>query len=343
MPAENASSLQSIPRSAVRFCLAAERFCLSLPGVKIPGSSIVVAYSGGADSKALLLALHYLAPRLNLTLRAAVLDHMLRPESGAEVAMAADFCERKGIAFHSTRRDVAALAKNAGAGLEEAGRLARQAYLEEVRRETGSDWIAFGHQLNDLAEDALMRMVRGAGWPALGGMEALIPERKIIRPLLLTARASIEAFLTALGESWVCDAMNEDDAYLRNRIRQHIVPALLRENPSYLDGVAERWRMAREDGELFRSLLASITPEERDGGLFFPRAILAGAPAALRLRKYMAVLSAMGEGQANAALLRNLDAAWRRNEGGKIVQFPGAKRAVIKGGGIFFFSVATGE
>lgn len=337
MPDAVAGSLQTLPRSGAMFCLEVERFCRETLETDLSGTSIVVGYSGGADSKALLLALHFLAPRINITLHAAILDHMLREESRQEVQEAEAFCRKIGVFFHTARRDVAALAEEKKLGLEDAGRIARREFLETVRHETNSALIALGHHLNDLAEDALMRMIRGAGWPALGGMKGVIPEQRIIRPLLLVSRALIEDFLTGLGESWVHDAMNEDDAYFRNRVRKDILPGLIRENPSYLDSVAERWCMAREDEALFHSLLEPVSPEKRDDGVFFSRSVLERLPVSLRLRKYLTVLAALGEGQVSSAHLRNLDAAWLRNEGGKLIQFPGGKRARITGGGILFF------
>ncbi|CAK7033216.1 MAG: tRNA(Ile)-lysidine synthase [Desulfovibrio sp.] len=327
---------QNIPRAAALFCLDIERFCRETAGVDLARQSIVVAYSGGADSKALLLALHFLARKRDITLHAAILDHMFRPEARMEVVEAETLCNRLGISFHTARRDVAALAERLGIGFEEAGRHARREFLEGVRSETHSAWIAFGHQLNDLAEDTLMRNIRGAGWPALGGMAAVLPDRSIIRPLLLTPRAAIESFLTALGEPWVDDMMNTDDAYFRNRVRKRLLPAFLEENPSFLDAVAERWRMAREDAAFFRPLLEAIPTDEMDGGTFLARNELLALPASLRLRKYLDALSALGEGQANAVQLRSLDAAWLRNEGAKVVQFSNGKRATIYNGGILF-------
>lgn len=337
MPNETAGTLQGLPRSAARFCLEMECICRDTFEVDLAGSSLVVAYSGGADSKAMLLALHFLSKRLDITLHAAILNHMLRDEAALEVRDARSLCERIGVSFHTARRDVVALAREKGVGLEEAGRFARREFLEDVRERTRCEWIAMGHQLNDLAEDALMRMIRGAGWPALGGMKAVLPDRNIIRPLLLVSRSAIETFLSDIGESWVHDAMNEDEAYFRNRVRKELLPALIRENPSYLDSVAERWLMAREDDSFIHSVLSSALYEEREDGLFFTRAVLENLPVSLRLRKYMLVLASMGEGQASTALLRNLDAVWLRNEGGKTIQFPGDKRAKITGGGILFF------
>ena len=328
--------LQELPPVAARFCLSLERFCRKELAVDLAGQSLVIAYSGGADSKALLLALHYLSPRLNLTLHAATLDHALRPESAAEVEDAASLCSRLCIRFHTVRRDAAAQARENGIGLEEAGRLLRLEFLETVRRATNSAWIATGHQANDLAEDCLMRMLRGTGWPALAGMAGRADETGIIRPLLLTPRADIEAFLAHLGESWHEDATNCDDTYLRNRVRNHILPLLLAENPAFLDTVADRWRMARQDEAFFAEMLASVPVATCEDGVFLSRESLAPLSPSLRLRKYMDILAGLGRGQARAEQLRALDVAWLRNEGGKEIRFPGGKRARIRDGGIFF-------
>lgn len=338
VPQQNSpyARLQDLPSKAARFCLETERFCRHELNRDLTNKTLVVAYSGGADSTALLFSLHYLSRRLGMTLHAAILDHGLREEAVRELTDAASVCARLGVPFHSRRSEVAEYARECGMGLEEAGRIARMAFLEDVREWTGSDWIATGHQLNDLAEDSLMRMIRGAGWPALGGMAGFVEESRTVRPLLLTPRAEIEGFLQALGERWHDDRMNDDDAYLRNRVRKHLLPLFLRENPAFLDNTAERWRAAREDAVFLERQTAAIQHVSLEGGIFVPRHRLSDVPAALRLRKYMEILALLGKGQATAAHLRALDAAWRRGEGGKHVQFPGGKSAVIRKGGIFF-------
>ncbi len=325
-----------LPSRAARFCLGLERFCRTDLSVDLTGSSVVVAYSGGADSRALLYALHFLAPRLGLTVHAAILDHGLRPEAAAEVMEAKALCARLGTGFHTIRKDVAAHAAANRLGLEEAGRVLRLAFLEDVRVVTGCAWIALGHQLNDLAEDCLMRMMRGAGWPALAGMRGVVRERRLIRPLLLTPRVAIETFLRDIGKTWHNDAMNADEAYFRNRVRHRILPLLLKENPAFLDTVADRWRMSHDDAAFFREALSTVAEEKREDGIFLSRSALAECPRALRLRKYLDILAAIGPGQATAAHLASLDAAWRRNEGGKTIQFPGGKSGTVQDGGILF-------
>ena len=330
-------ALQAMPPRAARFCLGMERFCRDELGVPLEGASLVVAYSGGADSKALLLALHALATRHALTLHVAILDHCLRKESAGEVAEAGALCSTLGVPFYSGIADVSVRAQKRGIGLEEAGREARLAFLEEVRHKTGSGWIAFGHHLNDLAEDSLMRLLRGSGWPALSGMAGVSRERRVLRPLLLTPRRDIEVFLEDLGVDWVKDSMNEDSAYLRNRIRADMVPLFERENPAFLDTVAQRWRMARMDAAFYEEMKIGLSALNSEEGTYLAGAALECAPVAIRFRKYMDILASLGPGEVAATQLQALDAAWRRGEGGKTVQFPGGKRAAVRQGGILFF------
>ena len=328
--------LQDLPPQAAHFCLGVANFCRKSLNWQCGGQSVLVAYSGGADSKALLLALHYLAPRLKITLHAATLDHGLRPEAKQEVREAEAFCAAFGITFHTDVSNVAAFASENGIGLEEAGRKARLAFFTSVLQETDCAWVALGHHLNDLAEDSFMRMLRGSGWPALAGMVGLDAAHRLVRPLLLTPRESIESFLRGLGQTWHEDSMNMDDAFLRNRVRKYVLPLFLQENPSFLNTVADRWHMARQDERHFSSLMNALPETSEDGAVFIARIALEATSPAVRLRKYRSVLRDLGTGQVCATLLQALDAAWQRNEGGKTVQFSGGKKARIKNGGILF-------
>jgi tRNA(Ile)-lysidine synthase TilS/MesJ len=110
-------------------------------------------------------------------------------------------------------------------------RKARYAFFEKARIAAGAGYVAVGHTQNDLAEDVVLRLVRGCGWPALGGMPAFDPDRNLVRPLLMTSRARIAAFLAETGVRTVEDASNADPAFRRNRVRHRVLPLLLAENP----------------------------------------------------------------------------------------------------------------
>lgn len=393
-------SLQSLPPTQAHLCLRVEQFIRQGLGSESPvdlaGTTLLVALSGGADSTALLHILHILRHRLGINLVAAHLDHALRAESAAECAHARALCDTLAIPFVSQRCDVRALAATQRCGLEEAGRNARYSFLASARVAAHAQWIATAHHRDDLTEDVLLRLVRGTGWPALGGMRALDQQRCLLRPLLLTPRAELVHFLASIGATWVEDASNQSDDFLRNRIRNQVVPLLLRENPSLTDNMADLWQLARIDEAYWDSLLPSIlpnmqqeilpdtvpgmqpdmpcnmvpnrsaatpqpasrssagpiqqcapttpctTPEQYAGGEAQSRTItlqaetLRALPTAARLRLYRQAVCALGPGQPRAQTLLALDRIWQARRGGRMVQLPGGKTAMVRRGAIIF-------
>jgi tRNA(Ile)-lysidine synthase len=328
--------LQDLPRKAARLCLRVGGFAARELGCDFSTRRCLVACSGGADSTALLLIAHLLCRSHGGEVRAAHLDHGLRPESAQDAGFVAQLCESLNIGHHSSRQDIAAQARAVGVGLEEAGRAARYAFLEHTRHQTGADIILVAHQLNDLAEDQLMRLMRGTGWPALGGMEGHDPSRKLLRPLLLCTRNELEDFLRLSQQPWRDDPSNFDRATTRNKVRHDLLPELVCHNPCYLDSAARLWRQARMDGLYWDEELRQVLPQVvvQDKTRLIPAQVLNLCPAPLRLRLYKAVLEATGPGQSLSDSLFRLDELWQKRCSGKALRFPGDKQARISKAGI---------
>ena len=326
------SRLQDLPPKAARFCLGVERFIRHGLGLDPQGRSLLVALSGGADSTALLCCLHYLSPRLDARILAAHVDHGLRPESGQDADHCRDLCAALSVPMRMVRLDVAGLARQARTGIEEAGREARYGFFRQVLTEEGLDLLLTAHQLNDLAEDALMRLIRGVGWPELAGMPAHDPERRLLRPLLLTPGAELREFLKLIGAPWREDPSNEDQAFLRNRVRHSILPLFLRENPGFLESIARLWRMAALDREFFGGLRAGleIRHDAETNEFRLPLARLLELHPAVRLRVYKSLLDALGPGQALWENLTRLEEAVKSRSTGSVIEFPGDKQIAVE-------------
>jgi len=316
--------LDALPRRQALLCLGVEEFLVGRCGHEPRGATWIVGFSGGPDSAVLLAVLAALGPRLGARLEAAHLDHGLRPESAAEAGAARAFCAAWDIPFHERRADVAGLSRERGIGLEDAGRLARYAFFEELRGARPNAWTVLGHQRDDLAEDQILRLIRGTGWPGLGGMAALDPGRRILRPLLLTPRSAIEAFVAALSLPVLRDPSNDDLAYRRNRVRRDILPRITAENPRHGEAATRLWRQARIDEDFLEASLP-VFPDPTA----LPMEALTGLHPALRLRLYRRALSACGPGQALAEALFSLDAAVAKRATGRVFQFPGDKTARV--------------
>ncbi len=212
--------------------IGAEFFQLMAPlGPFEPAPHLAVAVSGGADSMALALLAADWARSRGGRVTALVVDHGLRPESGAEAAVVCDRLEEWGIpARLLTLQGIAH-----GPALAERARQARYAALEDACAEAGILHLLLGHHAADQAETVAMRMLDRSGPAGLAGMAALTEGRAVrrLRPLLGVAPGRLRATLRAAGVEWVEDPSNANPAALRVRLR------LLRGDADG-DGVATR-------------------------------------------------------------------------------------------------------
>lgn len=228
------------------------------------GDKVLCALSGGADSVCLLLVLCGLKEKLGFTLCAAHLNHMLRGGAAdRDEAFCASLCQSLGVPFESRRVDVAHLAKTEKLTLEEAGRKARYGFLESL----GADKIAVAHNQNDVAETLLMRLARGTGVKGLGAIA--LRRQAIIRPLLFTTRAEIEAFLKKKNQNFCTDETNADNRYTRNKIRNVLLPQFLEMNPNFLDAAQNLAMYAAEDNAFLEAQAKAFLRENQnaDGSL----------------------------------------------------------------------------
>jgi len=228
--------LQDLPRPLARRCLGIPRFCRDVLGVDLQGARLIVAYSAGQDSSALLHLLHLLRPSLELTLVAAHAHHGLRPESDQEQEHALAVCAGLHIPCRTRRLEL-----TTQRNLEEEARIRRYAFLEDVRAVYEADWIVTAHHADDLAEDIVMRLMRGTGWPGLGGMPGRDDRRGVLRPVLDWEKGELAAVLNALGAGWCEDTSNRALDRARNRIRHEILPLLRRENPALTRATLNLW------------------------------------------------------------------------------------------------------
>ncbi len=351
--------IQDLSSEAARLCLKIERLCVDSLGIK-PGQSLLLAVSGGGDSTALACIFSLLASRLKLDLHALCIEHGLRNEDVAESEYVAQLCCKLGIEYSRARFKSARLAQKLGCGLEEAGRIGRYRLLELRRRELRADWILLGHQANDLSEDILLRLLRGSGWPALGGMSRQDPRRHIVRPLHGIKPQSLRRLLQECGLAWIEDKSNLSLDFRRNRIRHQILPLLRSENPALERTMATLHELAQCDEKFWAEILADaleLNPWEEnalDGRitLRLPQALLARMQPALRLRLYLLAIRRFWElwdnagnapcaaSQARAQTLLSLEHAWATGRGGLRFQFPGGLTAWLKNHEITFLYLA---
>jgi tRNA(Ile)-lysidine synthase len=253
----------------------------------IPGSALLVAFSGGPDSLCLLSVLHRLQDRRSLSITAAYLDHGIRsgPETQEELEFVKKTCREMDIDLIWERLPPGLVQQRSeaeGGSLEEVARALRYEFLGRAAKRRACDYIALGHTADDQIETVIMRFFQGAG---LGGLPGIPPFREnLIRPLIDCTREQILEYLAGRGLGYITDSTNRDERYLRNAVRWELVPVIERIFPGFRGSVLSL------SGKL-ASLRDYINLESRrrlpwkpvKGGYSIPGKRFLAAPGLLRL------------------------------------------------------------
>ncbi len=254
-----------------------------------PGDRIVVAVSGGPDSVALLSCLVALSSRWNWDLNIGHVNHGLR---GTESEEDAEFVEKLGNSFgipvsirepRLKKQD----AKFAKQSLQSYAREVRYQALETILQERNATKMALGHTADDQAETVLMWMLRGSG---TGGLSGIPPKRgeRIVRPLLDIPRRDILAYLEQRQLTYRMDSSNRQPVYLRNRLRQELMPHLKEYSPGLVNVLSRQAEIIRDDHAYLEIMAAEafhqicVTEDERR--LQLDRTGLLALPIAIRRR-----------------------------------------------------------
>ncbi|MGD8949521.1 MAG: tRNA lysidine(34) synthetase TilS [Desulfobacterales bacterium] len=229
----------------------------------VSGTALLVGVSGGPDSVALLHILQHLAPEYGLRLAVAHLNHGLRKEADDEAEFVATISAGLGLACHIKKDDVSRYRHRHRLSLEEAARLRRYAFYDDVATRHHFDKIALGHQADDNAELVLMFLIRGSGPAGFAGIPPVRAER-IIRPLIRLSRRDILDYLKAVGLAYVTDRTNRDMRFLRNRIRGHLVPLLRRSyNPKISEALNRLADIQREEQAWIKEIADTLYRDAR--------------------------------------------------------------------------------
>ncbi len=258
----------------------------------------LVALSGGPDSVALLAGLSAIGAG---PLRAIHVDHGLRPaeELARELALVRELARNLGIPLSVSRAErgaIARLAAASGEGIEAAARHFRYAAFRRTARRWGIARVYLAHTRDDQLETLLMRALTGSGSAGLRGIPAL--NGLYVRPLLEFSKAELFDYLTVRGLAYSVDSTNSSDAYARNRIRAHLVPALYAHFPGWDAGLLRTAVFAAEDDEALASLArgyAFRVHTQADGAPSFatPVSAFLAAPPAVQRRALLEAMAAL--------------------------------------------------
>lgn len=191
----------------------------------VPGKPLLLGYSGGPDSKALLYLLQECRRLFPFDLLLAHVDHGWRPESKAEALKLQKEAEGLQLPFYLKKLDPQALKE---VNLEEQGRKARLEFFSQIYREKDCQALLLGHHADDQAEVVLKRVFEGASLFSLGGVteERILGEMNLWRPLIGTPKKTLLQWLERRGLAYFIDPSNFSSQNLRGKMRQHLLPSL---------------------------------------------------------------------------------------------------------------------
>lgn len=215
-------------------------------------TSFLIAYSGGADSSALLhsfAAMRKLFPQLSV--RSIHVHHGLNCDADKWQAHCEKVCNLLDISLTVHRTCI----KSTGKGLEAAAREARYAAISRHIRQ--DEIVVTGQHIEDQTETVLLNLKRGAGVHGLSAMQVLSKGSHgltLFRPLLTVTKQQIVEYLEAQQHTWVEDDSNQSEQFDRNYLRHVVVPTLTKRWPQFQQSILRSTRLLAEQASLLDEL-----------------------------------------------------------------------------------------
>ncbi len=249
------------------------------------GAKLCVAFSGGADSMALLAALAALQARTGFQLRALHINHRLQPQADAMAASALRAARTLGVNCEVVRAPVRV---PRGASLEASARTVRYAALRA--RLAPGEWLLLAQHREDQFETVLLQLLRGAGVAGLAAMPML--SGPLLRPLLPVSAAALRGYLQRRGIRWHEDPSNADERFDRNYLRRHLTPLIEARWPGAAQTVARSATLAAEAQTLLETLADRDLRVARDGAALQVSVLrrLGAAERRNALRRWLALM-----------------------------------------------------
>ena len=229
------------------------------PSAVSASSPLGLAVSGGADSVSLLVSLASLFD--SLCLRVITVDHGIRPEeeSGGDASFVRALCERLSVPCTLVKiphGKIESDAKSSGGSVEALARKFRYEAFDSFIKNENLCALCLAHNQNDQCETLIMRFLQGSAGEGMGGIARA--RHKIIRPLLDVSRLEIESYLVSKNQKWCTDSTNSDTKYLRNKIRNLLVPLLNENFSGWQKAVLSGAKKSAVDEDFFQNALSSI-------------------------------------------------------------------------------------
>ena len=294
-----------------------------------PQDTVILGFSGGKDSVTLFYLLQKLKEDLDFHFLAAYFNHRLRTDAAKEEQWVTDFCKSRGVELVTGSKDIIRFKDRHKLNLEHAASLSRYGFFKHVSSRYKNAKVATAHTKSDLTETFFSKLLRGSGLQGLSTIYSK-KENTIIRPLLLFDQEEILAFLKRNNISFYHDYTNEEDEFLRNRIRHHVVPGIRKIEPNLHRQVFKTVSIIQAEYDYFSELAKKILAEDLILDRILPAKILTYHHLAVQrhvIREYIRRL----KGNLLNIDFRHIEAVRTRNADTGGLSIPGLQLSFRKG------------
>lgn len=208
------------------------------------GKRLLIAFSGGRDSVALLHFFYKYSERYGITVAACHINHGIRGRYGVrDEEFCREFCRELGVVLYVERIDVPKYVRENNISVEDAARRLRYEALNNIKNAYKYDFIVTAHHLDDMVENFFIKSFLGTSIENLRGFSI---DEGLLRPFIGLYREELEEYLKFYGLNYVDDETNFSSQYVRNWVRLNIIPEIKKYNENYLKNIASLQEQSNE-------------------------------------------------------------------------------------------------
>ena len=229
-----------------------DSFLKQIKKIKFPkDTKILLAVSGGVDSMVLL----HLFDATNLPCAVAHCNFGLRgKESDMDEFFLKSITDVKKISFFSKKFKTEKYAKANKISIQMAARELRYSWFKQLKSKHAFNYIVTAHHRDDSVETLLINLIRGTGFSGLHGIQELVTD--IIRPLLPFSKQQIHLYAKKQNITYREDSSNTEDKYMRNKIRNKIIPLMKEINPNVIEAIGKTIHRVQDVEKIYAEFIS---------------------------------------------------------------------------------------